>query len=486
MAQIIIDKITSEPVDGIDYSSNEVPLIFVKSVTLENVPDAMSWSGADGKIGTVGTTTVSAMTAVPVGAANSDGYYTREWYGHVTRTITNLYAQKAQYTDAKFYRTGNNDAGNTAWSFNAKPYRLTDGTPGPGTAPYAFIYAQGEDVTPKLSKDQDKENVLGGWTGKFNNDTKNLLNTALPYIFNALQDDNDEMSENITYTSYEVTGIQEENKDGKIKTAIGPATLSDDYWTVRLGDKFFVPENISTTKPTLASPGTTTFLRVRLAIAQPVFSFSLNKTDKANNRVCTEDCDTEAEVSKNTYKDGYHYIDPSSLPSPKSLPNESSLTYSYYAGDSDSGTLKSINEIDANWIKANSSVVWADDESHMLNIPAADKDKKKFSDDHGQFHAYIDGFSRRTASVQTGGLVVNETLRGAYFNWNVNTATHVYEFVIPINNNIDNNGDYSVRRNTRYTVTLYVNQSTYNDLVTRSDAKAPFTVKAVVKTERIK
>ena len=59
----------------------------------------------------------------------------------------------------------------------------------------------------------------------------------------------------------------------------------------------------------------------------------------------------------------------------------------------------------------------------------------------------------------------------------------MYDFIIPVNNGID--GDYSVRRNTRYTVTLYVNGTTYDSLETKSGASVPFTVTAKVKTERV-
>ena len=61
----------------------------------------------------------------------------------------------------------------------------------------------------------------------------------------------------------------------------------------------------------------------------------------------------------------------------------------------------------------------------------------------------------------------------------------VYEYIIPVNNNIDKNGDYSIHRNTRYTVTLYVNEATYTSLSTKAGVSTPFTITAKVTTEKL-
>ncbi len=496
VAQIVVNRITSEPADGVDYSSTDVPKIFVKSVTLENIPNTIAWSDEDG---TTDGTVTTKMASQQVGSANSDGYYTRDWYGHVTRTINNIYAQKVQYTDAKFYRTGNNTdiagAGNDGkfqrqWSFAVKPYRTSDhptSQPPISYTPFIYTYVAGKNFKVSNTK-PDAINAIKGCEAWEKGDDKSngVLLGQLPGIFSATQDDNEEMSENITYTSYEVTGVQNKTEAGKTKTTIGPASLSDEYWTVRLGDKFYVPENIQSTT------ANATCLHVTLAIAEPLFSFSFNKVDKIDERICTEDMDAEAEVSKANYKAGYNYVDPTTLPAPSSLPGESSLTYTYYAGDSEDETLKAINDIDGNWIKNNGKVVWADDETHQVDISSIGDNA---CDDHiydsetgkGGYYVYIDGFNRRTDAIQTGGLVVNETLRGAYFNWNVPAATHVYDFIIPVNNNIGGAAtpDYSIHRNTRYTVTLYVNAGTYTDLSTKAGESAPFTITAKVTTETV-
>ncbi len=64
-------------------------------------------------------------------------------------------------------------------------------------------------------------------------------------------------------------------------------------------------------------------------------------------------------------------------------------------------------------------------------------------------------------------------------------TSHVYDFLIPINNKAFDD-DYSVRRGTKYTVTLHVNQGTYDNLATKACAEAvPFGISATVETEKL-
>lgn len=90
--------------------------------------------------------------------------------------------------------------------------------------------------------------------------------------------------------------------------------------------------------------------------------------------------------------------------------------------------------------------------------------------------AYFEGFkeTRTAPQISISGATGNDIC--------MNPTSHVFEFLIPINNNIFD-GDYSVRRNTKYTVMLHVAQSTYETLQTKAGANSGISISATVISE---
>ncbi len=85
--------------------------------------------------------------------------------------------------------------------------------------------------------------------------------------------------------------------------------------------------------------------------------------------------------------------------------------------------------------------------------------------------AYFDGL---TMSQTASTLYVNELC------WS--PTEHIYDFLIPVNNKAFDN-DYSVRRNTKYTVSLTVAESTATTLATKAAGAPAFGITANVTTE---
>lgn len=103
------------------------------------------------------------------------------------------------------------------------------------------------------------------------------------------------------------------------------------------------------------------------------------------------------------------------------------------------------------------------------------KDNK--GNDKTGYLAYFEGFNEERAapSISISGATGD--------NICMNPTSHIFEFLIPINNHVFD-GDYSVRRNTKYTVMLHVAQSTFETLLTKAGAKSGISISATVTSEK--
>ncbi|MCQ2143162.1 MAG: hypothetical protein MJY56_03740 [Bacteroidales bacterium] len=85
--------------------------------------------------------------------------------------------------------------------------------------------------------------------------------------------------------------------------------------------------------------------------------------------------------------------------------------------------------------------------------------------------------------VQTAPEDVTSSGTGSEIVWR--TVSDLVEFTVPINNQ-SFDGDYSVRRNTKYNVTLHIDSSTYSAMSASKAAAAPVPgIRATVTTEKI-
>ncbi len=124
MAQIIINKITSEP-NGEDKNDASVSKIFVVGVSLENVPSTIDWTAPS-----TDATGATPMSSIPVGAAVTDTngtYYKRIWPGYLT-TQLEVNATRTLDCSEYLYRTGKNGHTNQddAYDDNAERWRFSD------------------------------------------------------------------------------------------------------------------------------------------------------------------------------------------------------------------------------------------------------------------------------------------------------------------------------------------------------------------------
>lgn len=220
-------------------------------------------------------------------------------------------------------------------------------------------------------------------------------------------------------------------------------SYSDDKWTVNLGDTYYVPENIQT------STTNATFLKVTLAVSAPTLDLS-----------SVQDAD---------YPQPYDF---------------SASSYVYGLGNvedfkthfSEQGKTKAQKEAMTAEVKqlfqANSHIVWYDDLEHEVTG----------ADGHNSYAVYVSGFYRSGSG--SGNSIVSHNQKGAEFKWNVPSTGNVHTFTIPINNNQD--GSYSVHRNTRYKITLHVTDSVYGTgLLTKSGSDSGIGISAEVVTEKI-
>lgn len=397
LAQVTVNSITSQPASG-NYSSTDIPKVFVLDVSLENVPSSAAWGTNSGSL-------KENPTSIAVGSANSYGYYDRTWIGTVSQTVT-VKTIKKETTGAKYWRTDKES--NTGWAF---------GEP-------TFVYHD--------DKDKDKEAYQAASQGiqkiadTYKDQIETLNETDLPAVFSS--------TSNISGISYEVASLDSQ----------GASSPSDGYWNVSLGQSFYIPENIA------SEIGNETFVKVILAISNP--QLDLSSMTAGDYPVPTSINEEDSELPWAYCINGYNIADASSK-----------IIY----GGKEKG----------NWIKQ--AFI---DNGHVLASDASCTQGTEVTAQNGSkyYLAYVDGFSRRATG--TADVVVDNTTPGVGLNWNVPTSgDNVYEFRIPVNNQAFD-GDYSVRRNTKYSVTLHVTNAT---TFTKAGSGAGLGIAATVKAEKI-
>ncbi len=98
-------------------------------------------------------------------------------------------------------------------------------------------------------------------------------------------------------------------------------------------------------------------------------------------------------------------------------------------------------------------------------------------------HGVVGGETYKFSKVESG----TASFTTCYVNDSKVVLTepeHIYDFYIPVNNKAFDS-DYSVRRNTKYTVNLSVTSDTYDALSTKACADAPFSIVATVESEKM-
>lgn len=396
LAQVTVNSITSQPASG-DYSSTEIPKVFVLGVSLENVPSSAAWGTNSGSL-------KASPTSIAVGSANSDGYYDRTWTGTVSQTVT-VYTIKREATDARYWRTHKDS--NTGWAF---------GEP-------AYVYYDNNDVNAYNAAKGGLQKIADTYKDQI----KTLNETDLPAVFSS--------TSNISGISYEVASLASQ----------GASSPSDGYWNVSLGQSFYIPENIA------SETGNETFIKVILAISNP--QLVLSSMTAGDYPVPTSINEEDSELTWAYCINDYNIADASSKITYKGTANKEK------------------------WIKQ--AFI---DNGHILASDASCTQGAEVTGNNGSkyYLAYVDGFSRRATG--TADVVVDNTTPGIGLDWNVPTSgDNVYEFRIPVNNKAFD-GDYSVRRNTKYSVTLHVtNETTF----TKAGSGAGLGIAATVTTEKM-
>lgn len=289
-----------------------------------------------------------------------------------------------------------------------------------------------------------------------NNSVRKLLNTDLPAIF---------AKETYYATNkYTIASVKSDQPTTYVSYCTG------EPWTVNLGDSYYVPENISATY----DQNTTTCIKVTLAVADP--NIVLSSTADVTKLPVPENIQDDAATYTYLF-DNYYYASAADYAIGKLTKQVTTGANSDPTGafnltqTTDQPKIK-VTQFDANgWknvtdekftvvdlFKQNGRVVDADDET----VPAD-------STTNNRFVVYIPGENFwRTGTGLTGTVTVDAEQEGATFSWNIpaadNTATTDFDevkvFYIPVNNK-QFNSDYSVRRNTKYTVKLTVGDNTY-------------------------
>ncbi len=448
MAQIIINKITSEP-NGEDKNDASVSKIFVVGVSLENVPSTIDWNAPS-----TDATGATPLSSIPVGAAVTDDngtYYKRIWPGFLT-TQLEVNATRTLDCSEYLYRTELN--GDDKWDFTDLYEVEYDNkgnikSPHPIDYPYYDMqkcwkklkdYEDGKQPDQNIDATSRAENAYSYVDKKFfkgngDSDVRKMLDNKI------FTEDADHF-----FTSFVINSITTD-----LSNPISGAALSctDDYWTVNLGQKYYVPENIVT------GSAAATCIKVRLAVADPSLTLPSGTDAIKDYPVPGQFIST----SDNTYTNGGLYLGGLLMTSvPDGIPDAVKDT-----------------------VKKYSHIVMYD--NHDITADPSDDDGKylqNMKDNDPKFHVYVDGFKR--VYTAQANITVNQNQKGSTFSWNIpydpNDPTTYKEFIIPVNNNLD--GSYSVKRNTRYTVTLHVN----NETMTRAGGDG-ISITATVETEKI-
>lgn len=273
-------------------------------------------------------------------------------------------------------------------------------------------------------------------------------------------------------------------------SSYGTTYCSDESWEMNFNETYYVPENISSS----FDAASTTCIHVRLALATPAIgagSVALASLPSPDFNPTTDNTYAKFYLDNYWYsKVGDSFTEPHSqayVLTEYGNQDQYKMSYNEYRnGKIDN--LKDRKDFNmAILFKANGHIVNADDPTidypYYLagdNIPI-----------DNNFNVYVDGFYRKVTGC-TGTSIINDKQAGATFTWGLGTATYK-DFYIPVNNLYDETGakvdNYSVVRNTKYSVDLTVTPTTYDDLTKASAEESGddfgFGISATVKTEKL-
>lgn len=381
MAMITLNHILGEEAD---QDASSVSRVFVLDVSIANVPKGYAWSNDKENTGT-------GMTSLPVPGNRSGSYdeettyYTREWGGIITQTITGHYTQHGVAADnVRLYRMKNNNGGQDVWLVK------TDVT----STPMPYKYSEWNHA-----RKYDANN------GAYLTYLKNLFATG------GILSEEDE---NITWWDEAIELVPQESQ------------IEGDDWSIDIGKSWYVPEN------RVESEENATCLKIRLALADPL----LNDIDYTKDIVWDTDS-VEIFVKRE---------------------------------DASETLNQGIDVFLRKYAKAchadNTAIV--EPEGYTGGIATngfSDKNAGKYYFFVGDFSATRSGTLTKKYTTDQNNTDQNVTVTRE--SWDIKKET-ITEFIIPVNNNIDNRNkqgkDYSVYRNTKYGLTVKVNDTAYEIL----------------------
>lgn len=539
MAQITIGSIESVPVGTAaspEPTDTELPKVFVLSVELVNVPKDMTWSDADGRIGT------NDRITLPIGKANDSHYYTREWGGYAYRNYDVEMIRIDEPAEARIYRT--NKSGVDGWGYN-NPYLYQVSTVAPTepTKPFGFptlqannkykytIWKNGTNNETKEEKNYDT--ALSAYLAKLPYDS-NLgdrleLSDVQEYLdyLDALNEYNEGPRAAYTSANNAITKVETPSTtvitalDGlfanaddefwentKTNTTIDEVSASQSdtktyctnhSWSIDLDETYYVPENISGTFNT----DSTTCIKVKLALASPAINLKSGYTTDqipAPSGELTGGNSSYWLTNSFMKKNGNNWNTPDEEEFDiTTTTTDTKMHVNHYNNQGKiDGYTKRDGGKEENFngdLLRYSLDYFFGEYGHIVNPSTGDEYDQGLTGNNrpedNNFNVYIDfeNFYRKVDGL-TGVSVVTQSAPCADFAWNIpasDSTTGVKEFLIPVNNNIDGNG-FSIVRNTKYTVNLTVTKNTYNATAATSSVSEPdfgFGISATVTTEKL-
>lgn len=427
LAMVTIEAINGDPGTGTDACA-DVSRIFILDVELENVPTACVWNKEDNSSSMGG----GAVTEIKFSGKNDAGYFDRTWDG----TITSKYALTKTETipDTLWRDLGVKD----------NPWTLYKSE---GLGRKQTIVAKeldGNGNIKKVNKDNSVASALALAAKGFGKiDEATNVNTFFNYAKQQKQDSGPEDSPFVTSLNSQfahavITDV--------IPQPSSNSVVSATPWSVTTVPSYYVPENIS------AEESGATRIHIRAAIGTPYLDVSsvtkqewIDAVAAANNLTWEKAVYSTVgaefpDIMDFIYKNGnkYEWVKNGD----KSYQNAVKNFFTYSVG---------VLELE-NW--------WLGNEETL----------------HSQYYyPYLTGF-RRTQETSGDGLEVTTSTipsAGITQKWSgMTSSAYIYDFYIPVNNQ-QVGGDYSVRRNTNYKVTLTMGPAAYEVMTTPSGDDTP-------------
>lgn len=323
------------------------------------------------------------------------------------------------------------------------------------------------------------------------------VKTALDGLFANADEDFWENTKTNTTIS-EVSGTQSNDT-----TYCSPQT-----WSIDLDETYYVPENISAGFDT----SYTTCIKVKLVLAKPSIElksgYSLDQIPSPSGELIggtssywlTNSFFAKSGGNYNKYTEEEFNIEETSGHIIGTNTTTSKLHINHYDKNNKIDGYKHKNgnandKVDTENLNENNILNYSLDYffkeyGHIVNPSTGTEYEQGLTGNNrpedNNFNVYIDfeNFYRRVDGL-TGVSSITQSADCVDFDWGINPA-NAKEFYIPVNNNIDGDGSYSIVRNTKYTVNLTVAQQTYQ-ATKASDAEDDFGygIIATVTTEKM-